>query len=138
MKINTDEFKECLDLIGFEYSNEQFEDVIFDITDAEFYVTMSAYTKKIDCWKIYQPSKFIIYFFIEMIDWIEGDPYDIMKEDTVRLVEAKKKLLDSKKKNILIRPMSSTNFGINRPFSGISAISVKSKETMASQQDGKL
>jgi hypothetical protein len=54
--------------------------------------------------------------------------------------ESKKKLTsaDSKKKNMMIRPLSGNLYAPStRPFSGISAISAKSKNTMYSTQDNK-
>jgi len=63
---------------------------------------------------------------------------DLIKENTLKLaLDSKRKMLldQQKKKHMLIRPMSSTNFGNTRPFSGISAISGKSKLTLATNAD---
>jgi hypothetical protein len=54
--------------------------------------------------------------------------------------ESKRKLTsaDSKKRNMLIRPLSGNLYAPStRPFSGISAISTKSKNTLYSTQDNK-
>lgn len=53
------------------------------------------------------------------------------------VADSKKKLVqDKKEKNIRIRPVSSGTYaGASRPFSGISAISAKSKVTTMTQQE---
>lgn len=50
-RLNYDEFKRCLESIGFKYSKEELEDVMFDISDPEFYVTLDAFCKKIEAWR---------------------------------------------------------------------------------------
>lgn len=50
-RLNYDEFKRCLESIGFKYSKEELEDVMFDISDAEFYVTLDSFCKKIEAWR---------------------------------------------------------------------------------------
>lgn len=57
-KLNADEFKECLDIIGFTYGKEEFEDVVFDITDANFNVTLPALCAKIKAWENYSSGKY--------------------------------------------------------------------------------
>jgi hypothetical protein len=52
-KLTTDEFKECLDMIGFTFSKDEFEDVMFDVADTEFHVTLQDFCNKIDSWKTY-------------------------------------------------------------------------------------
>jgi len=59
-KLNSDEFKECLDIIGFAYGREEFEDVVFDITDADFNVTLLSLCSKIKVWENYTAGKFSI------------------------------------------------------------------------------
>jgi hypothetical protein len=124
-KLNSDEFKDCLDIMGFKFTNDEFEDVIFDITDADFFVTMSAFAKKIECWKLYSTKHHDT----------NSDALDMIKDSTLKMaLESKKKMFAEKqKRNILIRPMSTHNLGssAHRPFSGISAISGKSKLTTA-------
>ena len=50
-RLNYDEFKQCLESIGFKFSKEELEDVMFDISDAEFYVTLDSFCRKIPAWR---------------------------------------------------------------------------------------
>lgn len=57
-KLNSDEIKECLDIIGFDFGKEEFEDVIFDITDANFLVSLPSLCAKIKTWQNYSAGLF--------------------------------------------------------------------------------
>mmetsp|Transcript_12234 Transcript_12234/g.10535 ORF Transcript_12234/g.10535 Transcript_12234/m.10535 type:complete len:133 (-) Transcript_12234:548-946(-) len=92
---------------------------MFDVADTKFFVTLPAFCAKIEFWKAYAQDR-------ELED---------IKDNAMKIVsESKKKLTsaDSKKKNMMIRPLSGNLYGSARPFSGISAISTKSKGTMYS------
>ena len=52
-KLQADEFKECLEVIGFHFSKDEFEDVMFDVADTKFFVTLPAFCAKIEFWKAY-------------------------------------------------------------------------------------
>jgi len=49
-KYTPDEFKEMLDIAGFEYTGPELEDALFDITNAHFMVVVSKFIKKIRTW----------------------------------------------------------------------------------------
>jgi len=129
-KLNSDEFKECLDIIGFAYGREEFEDVVFDITDADFNVTLLSLCAKIKVWENYTADKTL----------------EALKDNVLKMAqESRKKLTtsESTKKPLLVRPQSGNLYAPSgaifptsaRPFSGISGISSKSKHTLATTQN---
>jgi len=133
-KYTSDEFKEMLDIAGFEYTHEELEDTLFDITNAHFMVLISTFKKKIKTWQKHLNKEKAL---------------EALKDNTIKMAQNSRKKLskvESTPKSFIVRPQSSlftpqgaqggkTNKS-NRPFSGISNISsAKSKHTFGNTQN---
>jgi len=56
-KMSSDEFKDRLEVAGFNFAKEEFEDVIFDITDENFNVVFQRFCSKIPAWEMNNTGK---------------------------------------------------------------------------------